>query len=261
MNLIIDKLINLGFTRTEAEVYFTLLEESDITGYQIAKRLNVSRSSVYNSLESLYRKGAVVLIPGEVNIYRPENPEILLDNLKNRFVESSSVLLDEISKLKPNNKINRYINIDGLDNLIFKTKELLKTAKAEVIINTDFDINIFADEIDSLTNKGVRVIVFSFDDLKINNELVEIYSHKRNIDDQYKRNRIMLVIDMTTTLVGGRDGYNTFLGTYTDNKLFTSIVSEHIHHDIYLLKLKQKDNTVIFDDSIKIDSLQEKIKC
>lgn len=261
MNRIVDNLINLGFSRTEAEVYFTLLQESDMTGYQIAKRLNVSRSSVYNSLDSLYRKGAVVLIPGEVNIYRPENPEILLDNIKNKLVQSSSTLLDEIAKLKPNNKINRYINIDGLDNLIFKSKELLKTAASEVIINTDFDISIFSDEIDTLINRGVRVIVFSFDDLKVSNPKVEIYSHKRDINDEYKRNRIMLVVDMKTTLVGGRDGYNTFIGTYTDNKLFTSIVSEHIHHDIYLLRLKENDDRVIFDDSIRINSLQEKIKC
>jgi hypothetical protein len=36
-----------------------------------------------------------------------------------------------------------------------------------------------------------------------------------------------------------------------------AIVSEHIHHDIYLLKLKEKYNKDLIDEDIKINTMME----
>ena len=49
-------------------------------------------------------------------------------------------------------------------------------------------------------------------------------------------------------------------GTFTENQFLANIVSEHIHHDIYLLKLKERERKELIDEDILIDSLLDKRK-
>jgi hypothetical protein len=68
----------------------------------------------------------------------------------------------------------------------------------------------------------------------------------------------MLVIDYDKTLIASNLESPDFVGTFTENRLLSHIVSEHIHHDIYLLKLKQKYNRNLVSEDILIKSEFEK---
>ncbi|QZY56175.1 helix-turn-helix domain-containing protein [Crassaminicella profunda] len=65
MKEIINMLEKLSFSKTEASVYITLLKHPKLTGYQIAKKINISRSSVYSALDNLYNRGGVSLLSGK----------------------------------------------------------------------------------------------------------------------------------------------------------------------------------------------------
>ena len=45
--------------------------------------------------------------------------------------------------------------------------------------------------------------------------------------------------------------------TVTNNALMVSIIAEHIHNDIYLLKLEQKYGSELLDDNIRLDTILE----
>jgi sugar-specific transcriptional regulator TrmB len=64
MNQLEEKLSALGLSSQESRVYLSLLRGGRMTGYQIAKDLGISRSGVYNVLQSLYRRCAAYLLPG-----------------------------------------------------------------------------------------------------------------------------------------------------------------------------------------------------
>ncbi|WP_455718896.1 helix-turn-helix domain-containing protein, partial [Anaerosporobacter sp.] len=57
MEDLITYLCNLHFTKLEAQIYITLLEGGELTGYQIAKKIHISRSSVYSVLDSMHERG------------------------------------------------------------------------------------------------------------------------------------------------------------------------------------------------------------
>ncbi|HEX3039829.1 MAG TPA: hypothetical protein VHP54_06000 [Caproiciproducens sp.] len=68
----------------------------------------------------------------------------------------------------------------------------------------------------------------------------------------------MLVTDMDATIVADRSpGKDNWFATVTNNTLMVSIIAEHIHNDIYLLKLKEKYGSNLIDDTIKIDTMLE----
>lgn len=257
MDEILKLLEKLNFTKTEAAVYIELLKYNKLNGYQIAKNLNMSRSSVYSALDNLYKKGVVFLMPGDTQVYQAETPTNLINKMKNDFNETTEQLEIMLKSLGTHSYEERYLNLEGYDNVVAKAKELLLTAEKEVYINMDFNPQIFAKEINELLNKKIRIIAFSFSSLDTSGLNIELYTHNEcnSIDHP---TRIMMVVDCKTTLVADRGPHRAeFIGTFTDNILLTSIVSEHIHNDIYLLKLQNKYQKQLIEDSMKLNTILE----
>ena len=257
MEEIIILLEKLNFSKTEAAVYIDLLKNSSSNGYKIAKNLNMSRSSVYSALDNLYNKGIVFLMSGDSQVYKAENPSILINKMKSEFNETTDLLDFKLKSLENFDSEERYVNIEGYDNIISKAKELLLTAKKEVYINTDINLNRFYNELTEISERGVRIIVFSFTKVNLENIPIEIYTHG-SLSCEGKETRIMLVTDCEKTLVADKAPHREdFLGVFTDNLLLTSIISEHIHNDIYLLKLKKLYGENLINEDIKLNTMLE----
>lgn len=257
MDEIIKLLEKLNFSKTEAAVYIDLLKNSNSNGYKIAKNLNISRSSVYSALDNLYKKGVVFLVPGDSQVYKAENPSMLIEKIKNEFNETTDLLNNKLKDLETSNLEERYVNIVGHDNITLKIKQLLLEAKKEIYINTDINLRKFEDELIKVAKRGVRIIVFSFKQQTLESVPIEIYSHC-DLNCEEKETRIMLVVDCAKTLVADRGPHREeFLGVFTENILLASIVSEHIHNDIYILKLKKAYGENLIDNDIKLNTILE----
>lgn len=91
---------------------------------------------------------------------------------------------------------------------------------------------------------------------------IEIYRHPIEAydDDVCKRSevRLMIVIDLKYTLICSTNDKNIEMtGIFTENQLLANIIAEHIHNDIYLLKLKEKHKAELIDSDILINSMLE----
>lgn len=260
---LIKKLEVLNFNKIEAKVYIELVKSNQLNGSQIAKKINASRSSVYLALDNLYKRGCVYLISGDTNMYTAEKPDILIEKMKLNFEESANTIKDELLKLEQSDSQKNYYNLSGTQNFINKVKELLLYAEKEVYINTCIDLQIFKSEFDILNKRGVRIIVFTYKHMNVDNLSVELYYHSiedynedENEEDEI---RLMMVVDLNNTLICSANNANEEMtGTFTENKFLANIVSEHIHHDIYLLRLKDREGKELIDNDILIGSLLEK---
>ncbi len=240
---------NLNFTSLEAQIYLSLLEHGAQSGYQLAKTIQLSRPSIYNALEHLYEKGVVLRLSDKSSTYTAENPAVLFPKLQDAYKQTAQKAAAELAKLFHTQKEERFLNFSGLDTAIFKTKELLRQAQSEVYLNADFDLHCFEPEFAKLHQKGVRVLVFSFQELNMDGLEVEYYSHHRACAKDAPPSRLMAV-------AGKERG--TWLGMVTNNPLMVSLVSEHIHNDIYLLKLRDRYGSVLFDDDIRVHTVFER---
>ncbi|WP_160679348.1 TrmB family transcriptional regulator [Clostridium sp. C8-1-8] len=257
MDEILSLLEKLNFSKNEAAIYIELIKNSSLNGYQIAKNLKLSRSSVYSALDNLYERGVIFLVPGDTQLYKAEDPTALTSKMKRDFVDTADLLENKLRNLKKVEVEERYLNIEGYENIVSKTKELLLAAEKEVYINTDFDLRKFSEEFEELKKKKVRTIVFSFSKNIDDNLPIELYTHSDE-GCENKETRIMLVVDCKKTLVADRGPHREeFLGTFTDNTLFATIISEHIHNDIYLLKLKNKYEKNLINEDIKLNTILE----
>ena len=245
----------INFTKLESQIYLTLLEGGPMSPYQIAKKIDISRTSIYNSLEHMYDKGCVEILPDNTTTYIAQEPEVLLNKLKTEFNKSTDVLSKQLKFFKESGYEEKYANLKSYEIIISKVKEIIKEAKSEVYINTDIDIQEFREEIEIAINKGIKIILFSF--LEINNlDLpIETYSHDRKRTNDFKPSRLMISVDNSIALIADcNKERDIWLGTVTNNKLMISVISEHIHNDIYLLKLRNKYGREIYKYLLYINS-------
>ena len=66
----IDDLMQFGLTRQESAIYYALLSEGMMTGYEAAKVSGVSRSNAYTALAALVDKGAAHVAEERHIMYR-----------------------------------------------------------------------------------------------------------------------------------------------------------------------------------------------
>ncbi|QVK19061.1 TrmB family transcriptional regulator [Mycoplasmatota bacterium] len=258
MDNLITNLEKLNFTKTESKVYLSLLKHGDMSGYQLGRILGLSRSSVYAALDTLYHKGAITLVPGNTKIYSPSNPKNLIENIKNDFNNSADELIDELKNIQMKNINDEYKNIKGKKNIITHMSEMIKNSTKEIYMNTDFDVELFKEDIHDALKRGVRIVMFSFSALDFTGIPIEFYSHGINVCECGANTRLMLVVDYKEVLVASKGMDEDYIGTFSYNKLLVQIISEHIHHDIYLMKLKEKYGEDLFDKNIVLNTLMEK---
>lgn len=236
------ELESLHFSKVEAQIYLSLLGKSPQNGSQIAKDLGVVRSSVYHALDGLRARGVVFLVPDSTSGYLPEDPQVLMEKLKRGFVETANGLSSRLASLRKAPETEAVLNIHGNELFISKVRQVLVEAREEVYLNVCMDLHDFKVELETLRRRGVRVVVFTFDRLSTTNPPMELFQHGIQPPGTGE-NRMMLVADMDTALIGTALPGEEFFGTFSRNRLLVRLVAEHIHHDIYLLRLREKMGT------------------
>lgn len=249
-----ENLEKLNFTKLETQIYLALLGAEPMSAYQLAKKIEISRTSIYNALEHMLEKGMVEMSPSNTALYTAQQPEVVLGKMHfemTRAIEESEKQLKDYQKLR---RENTHLVFKGFETVIFKAKEILKAAKNEVYINADFDLSCFSEEFKILKENKVRIVVFSFYNLDLGCD-VEFYSHNRKMNTSHVPSRLMLVVDNDISLIAdGGTELQEWNGTISNNLLFIKILSEHIHNDIYLLKLRDRYGREIYDDSLHLNT-------
>lgn len=247
----------LGFTTLESRIYLTLLDHGAMSPYQIAKKIDISRSSIYNALEHMVTKGMVEVVPGDTVMYIAQEPEVLMGKVEGDYVRHLKNARAGLEHYLETRYEEKYAIINGFDTIMEKAKHILRSAKEEVFINTDIDLEILNIELENAIERGVRIIVFSFVEIPVNCKGIEIYSHMRKRTEDNTDRRFMIVADDTIAMVAdANNARSNWSATVTNNSLMKNVVREHIHNDIYMLKIRDLYGREIYE-KIHIHTKQE----
>lgn len=131
----IEKLISIGFTEIEAKIYIYLLNNPGENGTQISKKIGVSRSAVYNSLEKLEKEMILKLLPtnDDKKNYIAVDPSIFLGSLEKKYRDNFEFLKINLKKQYSFNTDFVY-NLVDKENIYFKIRELVENTKKILII-------------------------------------------------------------------------------------------------------------------------------
>ena len=167
----------LGLTHYEARAYLSLLEKSSMTASQVSEVADLPYSKVYETLNSLEKKGWIKIERGRPSRYHPKSPSEALEAAKLRFKSVMRAwernVLGELQPLYEKREIREKPDIwiiRGEFNILAKLREMLNTVKNELMIAapalSDTLVETVYPMLTHLQSIGVRILFMVSKDAK-----------------------------------------------------------------------------------------------
>jgi sugar-specific transcriptional regulator TrmB len=131
----------LGLTEYETRAYLSLLEKGATTASKVSEHANVPYSKIYETLNSLERKGWIETKRGRPSRYYPKSPSEALSAVRLRLEDAvkswEQTVLSELQPLYEKREIREKPDIwilRGEFNTLAKLQEMLSKAKSKLMI-------------------------------------------------------------------------------------------------------------------------------
>lgn len=171
--------MQIGFTEYETKLYLSLLQNPEISAYELAEKTGLYRQVTYDTLKRLEEKGYVNSnTERKSKLFKATDPNLLLEIL-NEKTENYKKILPELNKLKAQEK----------------NKTIVETYKGENVLRI-----ALRDIINELKNHKEKLVLCTAVDETIPTE------KNKTIVDQYERDLIHYKIKEKVIIKEGTKG-------------------------------------------------------
>ncbi|WP_369059364.1 helix-turn-helix domain-containing protein [Caulobacter sp. 73W] len=152
-------LLALGFTETEARLFCELTRLGPATGYRLSKAVGKAAANTYQALESLSRKGAVLVDDTDAKTWRAAPAAELIATLQAGFQQKSREALDALSTLEAPEAEARLYTLKTPAQVLARARAMI--AQAKQVLLFDLFPEPFAaleDDLLQAADRGVKVL-------------------------------------------------------------------------------------------------------
>lgn len=243
MEQILALMKKYNFSGYETKVYIALLKNGKSTGYEISKQSSVPRSKVYNTLETLSRKGLVHKTQSQQTLYMAVPVEefisTLQKNVNHDIKDMQEVLLQYYNQDHEKEEI---WNIDGYQNVIDKAKELIHRASEELLIqlwveDIDDEMLVLLQEAEQRITNYVLILFSEKGSYEI--ALKRYYRHHFEEEklNEMKSRWMNIVIDQEEMMMSKVYNHTMADAITTFNEPMVFLSREYIVHDAYTARI------------------------
>jgi len=198
-----EALCALGFNRSAARLYLTLVEQHPATGYELSSRSGVPRAAIYHTLNQLEKDGLVSRIQENPARYQPLEPERLTALLGGRFERTLRDLQDGLENMTRAAAPAGTWNVLGYDHLIEQARLLVRGCQRQVVLSLwRREADALADDLRWALAQGKEVILFSFTSLPEDCGRVHSYGIAEADLEQHWPHKLIVVADQEAVLMG-----------------------------------------------------------
>ncbi|MEG0856670.1 MAG: helix-turn-helix domain-containing protein [Terrisporobacter sp.] len=237
----ISLLNRVGLTDAEAKVYLTLVKHGSLSGYEGSKLSGVPRSKIYNTLESLTRKGFALFSDHDGSIkYAPVPMEEISAQIKHETTDTLDELELQLKDFGAVTDLDYIWHIKEYKNVIAKCRNLIKKTTDELLLQIwEADLPQIIEELKELEEKGIQVgIVYFSESEDITLPFRNCVRHgmlKQKYEEMGGR-FITLVSDKKEVVFGQILSENVAEVIWTKSRPMISMAAECVRHDIYFYK-------------------------
>ncbi|KAB8127042.1 TrmB family transcriptional regulator [Gracilibacillus oryzae] len=236
---ILETLKKLNFTEYEAKAYLTLLGESPLTGYAVAKNSGVPRSKIYEVLESLAIRGDILVSHGTTQRYTPVPAKELIKNRRRETevnFEQAEKSLAEFER-SAHDRENIW-NITGDNEILDKVKDCIASAEKRILLEIwKEEFKALEPELQRAAERGVHVIIIAYGE--IISDFAEVYIHYMGdeITEEYGGRWIVISADDSEVVAGIVSLGEDSRAAWTRHVGLVMPITEVIIHDLYLMEI------------------------
>ena len=230
-------LAEIGMSAYEAKAYLALVAGgAPLTGYEVAKRSGVPRSTVYETLAKLVAREAAfeVRSESETTIYVALPPDTLLRRVRRQFEDNLDRLSGSLAAVTEPPVSHLVHNLEGRSAVLARAADVIHASTREL------HVSIWADDLDDLADhlrmaerRGVDISLIRFGESTT--EIGHTFDHLfASSDDVLARVGCRLLIvasDRQSVLIGGSVGASMW-AMYSDDPAVVLVAVEFVRHDI-----------------------------
>jgi len=253
---IIVALQQLGLTEYEAKTYVALLKHPDSNGYELAKFSGVPRAKIYEALNSLERKGALLTATTDGRqLYRALPYEDLLNRFKSNINATVTKLEAELAKLVHTKDTSGLYTVRGEEHNYSRAREIILSSRARLLL-TGFpeDITALLPELKQASERGVRIDILNYGEGEWG--LSNVYNHPVT-GAQYLQvaafgRWLAVVRDNEEAFLAQMRGSEESVGFVTNNEIVILGLSMWLYHDIQINMLVSAAPPDVLEQAIKM---------
>lgn len=235
MDQTLVKLHQLGFSEYEAKTYIALLKSNPVTGYELSKNSGVPRSMIYQTLQRLMDKGAVLPIMGQPVKYIPTNSQELLGRLQANYNDLVENLSEELAQFSSVVDYSYFWNLKGYGAIIDKTKELIAGTEESLYLSAyNEELKQLEEQLLAVHSRGCKMEILCCG--KIDLPIPNIYpAPERSKDEDKNLGRWLTVIsDKKVVLIGEGLQDKDCIAVWTQNTSLITISLRYIKYEMFI---------------------------
>ncbi|MEA1959875.1 MAG: helix-turn-helix domain-containing protein [Bacillota bacterium] len=237
--MLADALKTLGLTRHESQVYITITQKGQQTGYEIANVTGIARSNVYAALSSLAEKGIIYKINEDPARYVGIPPDELKDKVLRTIEQAADTVIDNLYP-QDDNTSDLVVSLEGEETISDKVIYLINSARATLYIDAAAeDLRLFSDHLIKARERGIKVVIISLGKCPVEGMLV--YENQSPATWIVSQGRpIRLIIDSGLMLNGEMGRGKSSRGLYSSNATLVMMAKHSFTQEIILTEVRKK---------------------
>lgn len=238
----VQAVVSLGFTSLEAEVYTFLVQEPGVTGYRVAQAIGKPAANTYKALESLERKGAVLVDEGENRAFRAMPPAELLAGLKRDFSARHERAAETLSKLATPPPDDRLYQLRSRSQVLERCRAMLERAKhvAAMDLFPAVVVELWPD-LEAAAGRGVEVIIKTYEPLRVSGARVIVRPRGYEIVDAIPAQLVSLNVDGAEHLLAmlRHDGDEVHQAVWTSSAIVAFLLYNGLINEVSQVAVMQ----------------------
>jgi sugar-specific transcriptional regulator TrmB len=243
---LIETLQELGFTQYEAQCYLGLLRQHPLNGSQLSTVCGVPRSMVYQTLNRLEEKAAVVRLSGEEGEpqqYEPVAPKLVIAHLSARFQATCEQVEHELNALARTPPAEVVLNIVGTGDILRRAATLVRQAQQHIaLMGGSPELAALEPDLQATVARGVSARIVSIGTAPaVRGQVVTYLGENVSAPTRF----LIIIVDTAPVLIATFPPEARASAILTDNQILARLLSAFLNTEYYLVHLSNKNPALV----------------
>jgi sugar-specific transcriptional regulator TrmB len=159
----VEHLVGLGLSHLESLVYVFLVSHSPATGYRVAQGTGKPTANTYKAIETLERKGLLIVEDDRKRLYRAIPYQEMLRELERGFQQRKKDAARELARIGPSGSDDRVYRLHSLGHVMERCRSMLERARQAVIVDAFPEpLEELGEDLSAVGSRGVDVRVKAY---------------------------------------------------------------------------------------------------
>ncbi len=243
---LIETLQQLGFTQYEAQCYLGLLRQHPLNGSQLSIVCGVPRSMVYQTLNRLEEKEAVVRVSGELGEpqqYEPVAPKLVIAHLSAHFQAACDQAEQELNALAQTPPAEVVLNIVGADDILRRAAMLVRQARQRIsLMGVSPELGALEPDLQAASARGVSVRIVSVGTApSVDGQIVTFLGENVSAPTRF----LMVIADTALVLIATFPPDLSATAVLTENPILARLLLAFLNTEYYIVRLSNRNPELV----------------